>query len=136
MEVTKQEASALVKELSEAVKTICKKHNLELSKSSAKFGDYFAYNIQAVKVKKGKGGVNLASPQAKLYEKYGYETFDFSNGKTIKLKAKLGKKFSYDNQQFVFAGIRGGSGKQQIVCVSNGSTYYFGNDIISVLNKK
>ena len=93
MEVTKQEANALMKELSEAVKTICKKHNLELSKSSAKFGDFFSYNIQAVKVKKGKGGVNLASPQAKLYEKYGYEKFDFSNGKTIKLKAKLGKKF-------------------------------------------
>ena len=136
MEVTKQEANALMKELSEAVKTICKKHNLELSKSSAKFGDFFSYNIQAVKVKKGKGGVNLASPQAKLYEKYGYEKFDFSNGKTIKLKAKLGKKFNYDNKQFVFAGIRGGSGKHQIVCISNGQTYYFDENIISLLNKK
>ena len=135
-EFTRQEATALMKELSEAIKTVLDKHNLELSKSSAKFGDAFAYNIQAVKVKKDRSGVNLASPQAKNYQKYGYTSYDFNTGKTMKLKAKLGKKFTYNNKQFVFAGIRGGSGKHQIVCISKGSTYFFGDDAISLLNKK
>jgi hypothetical protein len=136
MEVTRQEAIALMKELSKAVKTILDKHNMELSKSTAKFGDSFTYNIQSVKVKKDRSGVNLASPQAKNYQKYGYTSYDFNTGKTIKLKAKLGKKFNYDNKQFVFAGIRGGKGKNQIVCISNGNTYHFDDAIISLLNKK
>jgi prolyl oligopeptidase PreP (S9A serine peptidase family) len=136
MEVTKEQARLLTKELQKAVEAICKKHNLELSKQSAKFGDYFAYNIQAVNVKKDRSGINLASQEALLYQKYGYETFDFKTAKTIKLKAKIGKKFNHDGQQFVFAGIRGGSGKKQIVCISNKEKYLFDNDIIPLLNKK
>ena len=66
MEVTKEQARLLTKELQKAVEAICKKHNLELSKQSAKFGDYFAYNIQAVNVKKDRSGINLASQEALL----------------------------------------------------------------------
>ncbi|NBV35808.1 MAG: hypothetical protein EBR94_00835 [Bacteroidetes bacterium] len=136
MEVTKQEVNALLKELLESTEKICKKYNLELSKSSAKFGDYFAWNIQAVKVKKHSSGVNLASPEAKAYQKYGYEAYDFTTGKTTKLKAKLGKKFNLRNKQYVFAGIRGGSSKYQIVCISKEKICYFADDVIPLLNKK
>lgn len=136
MEVTKAQAQKIMQELSKAVKAICEKHNLELSKQSAKFGDSFSYSVQAVAVRKDRSGVNLASPYAKTYQKYGYESFNFNTCKTTKLKAKIGKQFNYNSRKFVFAGIRGGSGKNQIVCISDGTTYFFDDAVIPLLNKK
>jgi hypothetical protein len=134
MEVTRQQAQKLMQELDKAVREVFKNNKLELAKQSSTFGESFSYKVQAVAVRKSSSGINLATPEVKLYEKYGY--FFIDNCKQVQLKAKIGKKFNFDNRQFIFAGIRGGSGKSQVVCISNGKKYYFTDEIIKVLNKK
>jgi len=131
--VTKQQCTAITADIKKAVGTILAKHGLEFSKLSAQYGDMFGISIKAVAVQKDKKtGVNMKSPEVSLYLKYGYHAFQYGQ-----LKAKIGTAFKHDGYTFVFAGIRGGSGRQQIVCLdkATGTKYFFGDSVIPIINQ-
>jgi hypothetical protein len=134
--ITEQQCKALAAEIKKATSAVLAKHGMEITKTSAQYGDSFKISISAVAVQTDKTtGVNMKSPEVSLYQKYGYTGYT-SDFKELVLKAKIGTQFRHGNRTFVFAGVKGGRGRSQVTVLEKGTgvKYFFNDAIIPTLN--
>lgn len=97
MEVTKEQAKSLTAEIKEAVDAILAKHGLVAAKANTVYGEYYKFTLEASPVRTDENGINLASKEAKDYEKY-HDLYDLPSG-------LLGKEIVVNGKKVVFIGI-------------------------------
>jgi len=135
MTISKETASAVHKEIDEAVKAILAKHNLQVEKVSTGYGEWFDYKVTATPVQLGLNGVNLSSRDAMYYTKFGFTAYLGGDDDFVgtELTAVLGTRF---RGCYYFAGIDAKKRKNPIVAIDSktGKTVYFQESIIPNLN--
>ena len=135
MSISKETASAVHKEIDEAVKAILAKHNLQVEKVSTGYGEWFDYKVTATPIALGLNGVNLSSRDATYFTKFGFTAYlggddDFTG---TQLTAVLGTRFHGD---YYFAGVDAKKRKNPIVALDSktGRIVYFQESIIPNIN--
>jgi hypothetical protein len=137
MNISKELASTVSKEIQQAVTDILKKHNLVVSKTSVGCGEWFDYKVTATALEEGPNGVNLSSKEAQYYTKFGYTSYDEEFQPTV-LTAPLGTLFTVSKRVFAFGGIN--PKKKNCILgieVLTGratAEYYFGETVVRVIN--
>jgi hypothetical protein len=97
MEVTKQQAQSLTKEIQEAVAAILAKHGLADPKVKTTYGDYYKFTLEASPENIGDNGVNMSSKEAVAYTKF-HNAYDLPSG-------LLGKQIVVKGETVTFIGI-------------------------------
>lgn len=131
--VSRELTKKVSQEIEAAILPILERNGLKLTKFNAKYGDLYGLNISAITMNVSEDGINLNSPEAIGYSRFGH--YGFVNGESIQLTAKLGTKFESRGRKFVFAGIRS-RGKNKIVakCEDDGKEYVFADTVIRSIN--
>lgn len=137
--VTREVASQIGKELRECAEKLFAKYGLEIQKANTKFGDQFEFKIVAVGVDLDENGINLNSPEAQYYSRFGYEGWLGSTLESrVKLVAPLGTKFTVNGTEYAFAGVEPRKKKFPILAVrvSDKKRFGFAENVIPTLNEK
>jgi len=122
-------------EVQAALLPILEKHGLKLTKISSKYGDSYGLSISASPTVLGESGVNLASPEAIYFERFGYTAWlGKSLDDRVELTAKLGTKFTVAGKEYVFIGIRS-RGKNKVVAQRDGQTFFVHDSAVPAINK-
>lgn len=132
--VSKELTQKVSAEIQSAIAPILAKHGLTLTKFTSKYGDSYGVSISASPVIIDESGVNTASNEAIYYTRFGYASFSFENGESVRLTAKLGTKFQSGGKEYKFVGIRA-RGKNKIIAQRDGKSFVFADTIIPTLNK-
>lgn len=105
--VSKEQGQKVAQEIKQAVEEILKREGLSLETTKMLYGEWFEFKIKAVSVELGLNGVNLASPEAIYYTKYGFTAFipGAIEDSQQKLTAPLGTQIQVKGQTLTFAGI-------------------------------
>lgn len=108
--VSKEQGQKLAQEIKQAVEEILKREGLSLETTKLGYGEWFEYKIKAVSVELGPNGVNLASPEAIYYTKFGFTAHTYDENATPawsvqELTAPLGTQIQVKGQTLSFAGI-------------------------------
>jgi hypothetical protein len=140
--VAKATAQAVSAEIKEAVEAILAKHNLEVTKLTTKYGDVFAFNLQASPLNLNEDGINMTSAEVIDYQRNGYGAFISDDkggsvmGDFVEVTAPIGTKVTLKGKVYAFAGVRS-RGKNKLVfkCITDGKTYVFEDRMVLELNK-
>jgi hypothetical protein len=97
MEVDKKTAAAITDEIEAAAKAIFAKHGLMQGKVSTKYGMGYELKITADLATLDESGINLSSREAQDYKTL-HKLYDLPEG-------LLGKKFSVNGKEYIFAGL-------------------------------
>lgn len=136
--VSKDKCTEVSREINAAIMDIFAKHNLKVTKTASKYGDNYEFKIVAEAQMISEDGINLASPDAIYYNRFGYTAYlGVSIQDEIKLTAPIGTKFESNGKTFAFAGVRS-RGKNKILAVEQESkkTFIFTDAMISRINAK
>jgi hypothetical protein len=133
-EVSKAQAEKISQEIKKAVEEILAANGLSAPTIRSKYGEWYEIKITASAVEVGENGVNLASPEATYFTKFGWSSFD--GGRPVELTAPLGTKFANSQGEYAFAGIDPKKKKNPIVArrLSDGAKVFFPEGIVSFLN--
>lgn len=133
MTISKTKAQALIDELSPVIKEILERHGMD-PKFAWKYGDWFELKLTASAVEEGANGVNLGSPEAQYFTKYGFTVHAL--GTSTKLTAPLGTLFESRGETYAFAGIAAKRSKYPIVGrnIADGTTTFFTEAAVSKIN--
>lgn len=134
MTVSKEKAAEIAAE----IKDVLRRHGME-PKISWKYGPWLEVKLTASVVAEGDNGVNLASPEAQYFTKYGHTSYNRdASGKIVteKLDAPLGTVFVSRGTRYAFAGIASKRRKYPIYAlnVEEGTPTFFTEQIIKVIN--
>ncbi len=119
MNVTKDQAKAISKEIEEAVRVIFEKYELQPSKIRSKYGDGYQISIQADTINMNESGVNLGSTESQVWislgKQYGFET----------PASVLGAEFVQNGKPFKFLGMNPNATRFPLVAknLKDGKTY-------------
>lgn len=137
--VSKATTQAVTAEIQKALEPILKKHNLNLTKLTSKYGDLYGLTITAAAVDLNDDGINMSDPDVISYLRNGYygqiikanNDLDF-----VQLTAKIGTRVKLNSKAYVFAGVRA-RGKNRIIMnsLTDGKTYVFADSVIPTLNE-
>lgn len=132
MDISKETAQTLSKEMDAAIRDILTKHGLEVGKVSMGYGEWFEFKVTAVAVSLGLNGVNLSSKEASYFTKFGYTAYD-DNFNATQLTAPLGTRFQGD---YAFAGIDSKKRKNPIVALDlkTNKIVYFPEAVVARIN--
>lgn len=138
MTVSKAKAEAVINELSPIIKEVLARHGMD-PKFAWKYGDWFELKLTASAVEEGPNGVNLGSPEAQYFTKFGYTTYKaIAAGMSgaVTLDAPLGTLFESRGEVYAFAGIAAKRSKYPIVGrnVADGAITFFTDALIAKLN--
>ena len=134
MNINKELASTVSKEIQQAVDAILKKHNLVVSKTTVGCGEWFDYKVTATMLEEGPNGVNLSSRDAQYYTKFGFTSYDRECNPTV-LTAPLGTLFTSGKRVFAFGGVNSNRKNGILgIEVSTGAEYYFAETVVRVIN--
>lgn len=105
--VSKEQGQKLAQEIKQAVEEILKREGLSLETTNLGYGEWFEFKVKAVSVELGLNGVNLASPEAIYYTKFGFTSYlpGAIGDSERKLIAPLGTQIQVNGQTLTFAGI-------------------------------
>lgn len=133
--VSKELTSEVSAEIQAAIAPILAKHGLTLTKFTSKYGDSYGVSISASPTVLSESGVNLASPEAIYFERFGYTAW-LGKGldDRVELTAKLGTKFTTAGKEYVFIGIRS-RGKNKVVAERDGKSFVFADSVVPTINK-
>lgn len=133
-EVSKAQAEKISQEIKQAVEAILAANGLSAPKIASKYGEWYEIKITASAVELGENGVNLASPEATYFTKFGWTSF--SGSSPVELTAPLGTKFSNGQGEYAFAGIDPKKRKNPIVALrlSDGARVFFPDTAVPFLN--
>lgn len=134
MTISKTKAEAVINELSPIIKEILERHGLD-PKFAWKYGDWFQLTLKASAVETGPNGVNLGSPEAQYFTRFGFTAYML--GTSTKLDAPLGTLFESRGVTYAFAGIAAKRSKYPIVGrnIVDGSITFFTDVIVSRINQ-
>ena len=123
MEVDKKTATAITDEIEAAAKAIFAKHGLMRGKVSTKYGMGYELKITADLATLDESGINLSSREAQDYKSL-HKLYDLPEG-------LLGKKFSVNGKEYIFAGIATKRSKYPIYVknVSTGAMSFFQSSV-------
>lgn len=113
MTVSKETAKAVSEDLSAAIATVLAKHGLVEQRVSIKYGEVFKLSLTASGVEMSAEGINLASPEAEAYRRFGadYGLKPDLLGKTITMRGKnytfTGLALKRSKYPFAFTGPTG-----------------------------
>lgn len=131
MTVSKKQAADIMSELEPLIKDALKRHGLDAPKLSWKYGSWFELKVAASELNEGANGVNMSSPEAQYYTRFGHSTM---NG--VKLEAPLGTKFYNQGNDYVFLGIAAKRSKYPIAArrVDDDQLVFFPEGIVTKIN--
>ena len=138
MTISKAQSEVLISELKPAIEAILARHGMD-TKFAWKYGAWFELKLTATSVEEGPNGVNLGSPEAQYFTKFGYTTYEpiaaVMSG-AVSLDAPLGTLFVSSGKTSAFAGIAAKRSKYPIVGrnVADGSITFFTDAIVRKLN--
>jgi hypothetical protein len=134
MTISKTKAQAMIDELSPVVKEIMARHGMD-PKFAWKYGDWFEMKMTASAVEEGPNGVNLNSPEAQYFSRFGFTSYALSQ--VLQLSAPLGTLFTSKGKTYAFAGIAAKRSKYPIVGrnVADGSITFFTEVAVLEINK-
>lgn len=139
MTISKAKAEAVINELSPMIKEVLARHGMDPS-FAWKYGDWFELKLKASAIETGPNGVNLGSPEAQYYTKFGFTTYEsIAAGLSgaLTLDAPLGTIFVHKGVSYAFAGIAAKRSKYPIVGrnMSDGTITFFTEKSIGTINK-
>ena len=119
MNVSKDKAQAITKEIQAAVVAILEKHELQPSKVRSKYGDGYQISIQADAIDINASGVNLASTESQVWISIGKQ-YGFENPASV-----LGAEFVQNGKPFKFLGMNPNASRFPLVAknLKDGKTY-------------
>jgi len=119
MNVSKDKAQAITKEIQAAVVAILEKHELQASKVRSKYGDGYQISIQADAIDINASGVNLASTEAQVWTQVG-KSYGFADPASA-----LGAEFIQNGKPFKFLGFNSNASRFPLVAknLADGKTY-------------
>jgi hypothetical protein len=134
MTISKTKAQAMIDELSPVIKEIMARHGMD-PKFAWKYGDWFEMKMTASAVEEGPNGVNLNSPEAQYFSRFGFTSYSLND--TLRLSAPLGTLFTSKGKTYAFAGIAAKRSKYPIVGrnVADGSITFFTEFVVREINK-
>lgn len=126
MTVAKTTAIAIMDELESEINRVLEKHGLDKAKLKCKYGAHFELKIESATLELGENGVNLQSPEAQYYSRFGH----------MGLHAPLGTKFTHKGTSFVFIGIAPSRRKFPIAVrnLDEGHNSFFPEGIVPIIN--
>lgn len=125
-QVTKKQTEVIGKEIEIAVKAILEKHNMELTKVRGKYGDVFAFSVEASPINRNENGVNLASSDARTFMQVGKD-YGFENPADT-----LGKTFTSNRKTFKFVGLNLNKRKFPVCAVDLETNQSFGFTLVAL----
>ena len=127
MQVSKEKAQEISREIEKAAIAIFAKHGLEKARISTKYGEMYSLKIDAQGVDMGLNGVNLASTEARDYTRFA-SMYDLPEG-------LLGKAFEVNGKMYAFAGIATQRSKYPIYVreIATGNFSFFQNSVVRFL---
>ena len=131
MTISKQKAADIMTELGPLIEATLKRHGLDAPKLTWKYGSWFELKATSSVIEEGLNGVNLGSPEAQYFTRFGYMTM---NG--VKLEAPLGTIFSIKGDNYQFIGIAAKRSKYPIVTkrMSDGQISFWPDGVVAKLN--
>ena len=134
MTISKQKAADVMTELEPLIEAVLKRHGLDAPKLSWKYGAWFELKVSSSVVEEGLNGVNLGSPEAQYFTRFGFS--GHSMGAETKLEAPLGTRFSVKGTEYVFIGIAAKRSKYPIASrrVADGQVTFWPEGVIRTIN--
>jgi hypothetical protein len=138
MTISKAQSEVLIAELRPVIDAILARHGMD-TKYAWKYGPWLELKLTATSIEEGPNGVNLGSPEAQYFTKFGYTTYkSIAAGLSgaVTLDAPLGTLFESRGEVYAFAGIAAKRSKYPIVGrkVADGTITFFTDAIIAKLN--
>ena len=128
MNITKEEAREITKDIQEAVAAIFYARDMAVPKVKTTYGDVYKVSFESSPLALNDAGVNVASPEASAYERF-HDSYGLPAG-------LLGKKFESRGETYTFAGLATRRPKYPIVALkSNGDITFFTENIKTQLMK-
>lgn len=126
-QISKAKAQLIIDELEPILKAAMAKHGLDVPKLKWNYGDYFGLKLEAASVELGDNGVNMASPEAQYFTRFGFDG----------VTAPLGTTFTNKGSVYAFIGIAAKRSKYPIAVVNQetGARSFFPEGIIPILNR-
>lgn len=109
MNITREQAAAIDREIDAAVEAILTKHGLQRGKRRSQYGSHYRYTVEAVAVVTGDNGVNMASKEAQAW---------MGNAPYLGFAdpaAALGKTFTSNGHTYTLMGYRPRAHKRPVV---------------------
>lgn len=134
MTISKKQAADIMDELKPLIEDALKRHGLDAPKLSWKYGAWFELKMTASELDEGVNGVNMSSPEAQYYSRFGFSAF--INHVAVKLEAPLGTKFYNQGNDYVFLGIAAKRSKYPIAArrVDDDQLVFFPEGIVTKIN--
>ena len=136
--VSKETAAQVAQEMKTAMEEILKRHNLDTQQVKWGHGDWFEWKITATAIELGPNGVNLATPEAQYYTKFGFSAYQEGPIQFCKteLTAPLGTEIQVQGQTLYFAGIAPKRRKFPIAVINaSGEMMFLTEASVATLNK-
>jgi len=135
--VSKETATQVAQEMKTAMEEILKRHNLDTQQVKWGHGDWFEWKITATAIELGPNGVNLATPEAQYYTKFGFSAYGQApNFTQTELTAPLGTEIQVQGQTLYFAGIAPKKRKFPIAVINaSGEMMFLTEASVATLNK-
>lgn len=136
--VSKETAAQVAQEMKTAMEEILKRHNLDTQQVKWGHGDWFEFKITATAIELGPNGVNLATPEAQYYTKFGFSACQTGpiQSAVTELTAPLGTEIQVQGQTLYFAGIAPKRRKFPIAVINaSGEMMFLSEASVATLNK-
>lgn len=135
MTISKTKAEAVMLELRPLIEDALKRNGMD-AKFAWKYGAWFELKVTSSEVAEGENGVNLSSPEAQYFTKFGFNAYDLSFRPTP-LEAPLGTLFDNRGELYAFAGIAAKRKKYPIyaIRVADGVGTFFPEGAVAMINK-
>lgn len=136
--VSKETATQVAQEMKTAMEEILKRHNLDSQQVKWGHGDWFEFKITATAIELGPNGVNLATPEAQYYTKFGFSAHQTGpiQSAVTELTAPLGTEIQVQGQTLYFAGIAPKRRKFPIAVINaSGEMMFLSEASVATLNK-
>lgn len=118
-------------ELEPLIEAALKRHGLDTPKLTWKYGAWFELKVSSSVVEEGLNGVNVGSPEAQYYTRFGHSTMS-----GVKLVAPLGTIFPMKGDNYQFIGIASKRSKYPIMTkrMSDGQITFWPDGVVTKLN--
>lgn len=138
MTISKTKAEDISSELKPLIAEVLKRHGMD-AKFAWKYGAWFELKVTASAVEEGANGVNLGSPEAQYFTRFGFSALAMTASGAytdVKLEAPLGTLFVSRGTTYAFAGIASKRKKYPIyaINISDGTATFFTEHVVATIN--
>lgn len=138
--ITRQQAVAISRDIDEALKTVSAKHGITFSSSRSKYGSEYSYTVKGSIPVLDETGFDRGTPEAQAWLALGdweiKQAFNYPETLPFTPDQALGVEFSYGGKHYTFLGMTPRARKYPLLAKgTDGKTWKFGVNILRSVNE-